>query len=237
VKAQQWQDLVRAIRSSANSHLDELILIRRNDDNPALHRPLRGLKLLCYDTESDILASAAYKNASKFNPEAKPFVPSMQQASVPTPEEVSDDESIVDEPLNETVQDVEIEVSPIDPSVYRTENEINAIERLQRLYRRRLAIKSKVNSEVDRIRSLMYAESQIESNKLEVSRDYRHVFLGPLPHVLTALQGCQKGIHKTKIEFKKRLRNGKKNFNIDREDELITACKYVPEGLIPYTCY
>ena len=226
MKAQHWEDLSRAVRASVESPLDELIFLRK-EASPIYHPP-RGAKLLRYDKESDILTSLAYKTASRFNPEAKPFVPLVQQASVLIPEEgVSDDESVVEEPVNESVQDVEIEVSPIDPSVHRTEKEIAATKSLQSLYRRRLDVMSKANSEVARIRSLMYVKSRIENDKLDVSRHYRHMFLGPLPHVLTALQGCEMGIQRTKKDYKKRLLNAK-NFNVDQENELMTTCKYVP---------
>ena len=195
--------------------------------SPAIYHPPRAFKLLRYDHESDISTALAYKDTSKFNPEAVPFVPSVvaQQALVHNPDEgTSDEESVVDEPLNQAIP--HIEVRPNDPSVHTTEAEINAAKVFLHCYRRRLAAKSVVSTGISQVREVICAKSLSEINKLGVSRQYRHMFLGPLPHVLTALKGCEIAIQKTKRQYKKRLLNGK-NINLEREHELVTICKYV----------
>jgi hypothetical protein len=206
--------------------------MRKNGMMPAIYHPPRGVKVLRYHIESDIPTDAAYKTTSKFNPEAVPFVPSLvaQPASPHIPEEdISADEasdvgSEVDESLTETVH---VEVGPNDPSVHRTAAEVDAVKVFQKWYRRRLAAKSKVTPVISQIRSQMYFKSLTQSDKLGVSPQYRHMFLGPLPHTLTALQGCGTAIQKAKRAYQKRLLSDK-SFNLDRENELVTICKYVP---------
>ena len=221
-----------------DSPIDELVVMQKTEKIPTNFHLPRGLKLQRYNAESDILTALAYKDVSKFNPEAAPFVLSTRHVSLPIPEEgMSDDGSDgseVDESPNETVQDVK--VSPNDPSVHVTEEEIKAAKDIHSWYRRRLAIKSKARSEIVQIRSLMYAKSQTQIDKLGVPRHYRHMFLGPLPHILTALNGCQIAIQKAKKDYKKRLLNAKP-FKVDKENELMTTCKYVLtvlRSLAPY---
>ncbi|KAF8491287.1 hypothetical protein JB92DRAFT_2753228 [Gautieria morchelliformis] len=227
VKAEQWKDLARALRSSSPSPLDELIVMRKNGMMPTTYHPPRGIKMLRYDIESDIPTNAAYKNTSKFNPEAAPFVPSLAQpASVHIPEEdlpaeePSDAGSEVDESLNETVH---VEVVPNDPSVHRTVAEVDAAKVFQKWYRRRLAFKSKLTTVISQFRSQMFIKSLTQSDKLDVSLQYRLMFLGPLPHILTALHGCGTAVQKTKSASLKRLLSDK-SFNLERENELVTIC-------------
>lgn len=192
----------------------------------AIYRPPGTFKLLRYHDESDISSAAKHKN-SKLNPGAIPFVPSTvaQQTLLPISDEGSSDEgSVEDEPLNQAIP--HIEVGPIDPSIHTTEKDVDAAKVFQRWYRRRLAVKSMARTRISQIREMLYTNSLSEINKLDVSRQYCYMFLGPLPHVLTALKGCDSIIQKTKRQCNKRLLNPKST-DLERLVEFVTICKYV----------
>ncbi|KAF8588487.1 hypothetical protein K439DRAFT_1335105 [Ramaria rubella] len=226
IKAREWKDLSQAVRSSTDSPLDELIvLVSQHDKSLTTFHPPRGVNVLRYKHESDILVFAAYQKTIKFNPEATPFVPKSQQVATSLPdvepeEDLELDEPAADEALQGEVQ--EVAIVPVDLSIPRTEAEIDAARSIQIWYRRRIAVKSKVKSSSDEARSQFYTTLQSEAQKLEVSKCYRHMLLGPLPHVLIALHECIQKLSQAKKDFTGRLL-GAKHPDFDKENELITV--------------
>ena len=200
-----------------------MIFLGKNDNIPNIYQPPVGQKLIRFNVKSDILPALTYVTTSKFNPEAKPFIPAaVQHGGTPALDaETFGDELAMDESFNDEMKD--IEVAPNDLSIQRTQAEVDAVRFIQAWYRRQLVIASVSKTGASEARSRIHANCQAEVDKFQISRPYRHMFLGPLPHVLAALEGCKQTITQAKkAAVKRMLRPG--HMHLDETNERITQC-------------
>lgn len=209
LKANRWEDQVKAFRNSAteeNSELDELIQLKDLSKIKEPPRPLRGVRFVQYHDPSDIIpvmngaeAKSAPRLKSKLRAEAAPFVPTRLQAPDVSldakGEESSDDEDDAED--NQPEEDAGIDHS-VDPDAAArtvdaahaeqvfsppTEDEIRAAQLISSLYRRlRSRRQGKPKKGLPEARYRWFVACRDKSG--EFNRPYRCMFLGPLPHAL-----------------------------------------------------
>ncbi|GJE94213.1 hypothetical protein PsYK624_103810 [Phanerochaete sordida] len=213
VKASGWDDLVRAMRNTAETEASDFDHLAQLKDASKLNgpvHPIRGIRAVVYGNPADIVPlvngakiEAAPQAKSNLRADAAPFVPArFLKADVAAEEdedEGEDDDHVEDSSAQEedagidhtidldaaarTVDAAHIEQVAAPPS----EEEIAAAKCFASTYRRLLSRRQGVPKKgLPAARARWFLTCQELSQKL--SRSYRVLYLGPLPHALVCVE-------------------------------------------------
>jgi len=205
------------MRQSLDSPLDDLVALYRATEVPP--NPPRGIRIVQYKFETDILPTLEYGPTVKFNPEAAPFIPkSLQQK----PEQTAEEEEEPDEEsgsIQQFVPDEDSKDVPNDRSVQLTQHELEAAEAIWEWYRNSHARKNQ-KAVVSADTARFHSECVAQATTMEMTRRYRMMYLGPLPHVLAVVYRLGQMI------LKEKKRHNKAHLQSDVEQFTDLSTKY-----------
>ncbi|KIJ45080.1 hypothetical protein M422DRAFT_207261 [Sphaerobolus stellatus SS14] len=210
VTARNWDDATRALRSSVDSPTDELVQLCRADAIPPI--PPKGVRIVSFKAETQILPALAYAPIIQLDPEAVAFIPKGLQTL-----EEEGDEGDENDP-SATLE--EAQVVPKDRSIPITQGEFDAANVIHTWYIRQRDRKNK-KSRISAFAANFYAQCCTEVSKVVKCSRYRMMYLGPLPHALAALHGCGEAINKAKKRHNKSML-GKESMDVERISDMLT---------------
>lgn len=213
VTAPTWDIMSREISYCVfGSALDEMVQLC-DASKPAMHQPppqnVRRIVYKKLDEVPALLASGAcVATRSTLRVEAAPFVPSFMQRSAETADDDAYD--LEGRKDGQDHEDLSLVIEDDNTSAAQpTAEEVQAANVIRRAYlrhRARLEQLAAPKEALDTIRLRIIESYRTAAESLEwPDREYRMLFLGPLPHAYFCLERARHYVHETKREARKRL--------------------------------
>ncbi|EIN13315.1 hypothetical protein PUNSTDRAFT_139896 [Punctularia strigosozonata HHB-11173 SS5] len=236
--ARDWSGLARVIRQIPLTPLDGLVQLYHASRSVAGDPPPRNVRRVIYSAIVEIpqllTLTTDSGTGTTLRGEAAPFVSNSEsvramlqkiQADEQKAQGISDDKHDADDEQDLSPDEPEVDAeaiatqlsddAPADALVEGpSDKELEYVRIVQAIYRRKLRHRQHAPDANDQARSTFYSRCLEQSRKMDWQyTHYRHLFLGPLPHVLVYLKKVQSWAENAKRRIKAKTGKSHKEYD------------------------